>query len=106
VLKDPKGLVARGDRPGASGKVQAGIWMRNGFFREIPESARDANGQVHEILVPADESLHVSVTPQGMRLLDSAGSGMPRGTVALAVVTKRSEALKSVELSTEVETVR
>ena len=102
-IRDSNALMTTTLRPSAKGRAHAGIWLRNGFHLDIPRIAKDDAGEAYEILAPEDESIHVSVETQGMRLVDNAGRGLERGIVALAVVTKKGEKRKTVDLATEAE---
>ena len=103
TFRDPKGLVDRPDRPAAKGRIRAGIWQKNGFYLPIPETARTGANVVRDVVVPADESLHLSLDLDGLRLLDGDGNGLPRKRIAVAVVTKRTEPVKALDFSTEEE---
>jgi len=100
-LNDPKGLLMAASRPAARGRVRAGVWLRNGFHLDMARVSQAEGGEAYEILAPEDESLHVSVTTEGLRLKDDAGRGLERGIVALAVVTKKGEKRKTVDLVAE-----
>lgn len=102
-FRDPKKLMASRANATGKGKLRPGIWQKNGFFVAIPETAQKADSQEYEMLVPADESLHLSFRPESMRVLDANGEGLPLGQVALAVSTSRSEKQKQLEFTAEEE---
>jgi hypothetical protein len=96
---DPKKLLAGKNNPDGKGYVVPGIWLKNGYYVELPQTSRTSELKEHEMVVAPDEWLHVTFLPVGVRLLDAQGQEMPLGRIALSVPTSQKEKLKTLEFT-------
>ena len=74
-LDDARGVLAQEERKRGGARLLVGISTRYGMFRPMA-SRRLPTGRIHEVLVPRDTPLEVSLHGRGFALADEKGAAV------------------------------
>jgi hypothetical protein len=74
-LNDPQNLLPAANAvvAGSSPTVRFGVWSSDGRYHAAIQTSSDSLGQNHQLLVPLNAALQVSVQATGVQVLDQAG---------------------------------
>ncbi len=77
-IDDPQGLLAanEGVAPGAA--LLVGVWSSNGLFVPMPISNKDSKGRDHQIYVPENAALQLSVFSAFFAMGDANGAALTK----------------------------
>ncbi len=98
-VDDPERRLAAPGRESASGNFDAGIWTSRGLYVPLRLTAKEASGRTLELAVPANQSLHLSLTSTTVGFTDGAGRQLERRRTSVAVRTPKDTTEMTVQFA-------
>lgn len=75
-IDDPQGLLLAHEGKTRGAHLLVGVWSNNGLFVPIPVSNSDAGGRDHQVYVPNDADLQLSVFSAFFKVGDGIGAAL------------------------------